>query len=308
MSFQRLCHDLRIPFEAAEDSSKVQPGWVGLTCPYCHSHGPHLGVNLEGWGTNCWICGPHPIDEVLSRITGRPLPQIWELIREHRGKSTGRRSRVTSTDTNAKIKINRLRFPSGCGEITKSHRRYLKSRRFDPDHLVQEWGILGTGPAAFLDKINFSYRLVAPIRWKGQVVSFQSRDVTGRSKLKYLTCPPHREVHSHKDILYGQPDRWGEVGICVEGITDVWRLGPLAFATFGVQLRSRQVLVMVKQFKRVVILFDAEEAAQVRARKLASRLRGAGIEVPVETVDTDPADLTDQEAQQLVRQLTCTTV
>ena len=304
MSFLDLCRNLHIPYET-EESPKVQVGWVGLTCPFCRSHGPHLGVHLEGWGTNCWRCGSHPLDETLVRITGLSRPEVWNLIREYRGKKTTKR-RIVNKES--KINIRRFQFPPGCGEMDGSHRVYLEKRGFDPDHIAKEWDVKGTGPSSFLDHINYSYRIVAPIVWDGEIVSFQSRDITGKSQVKYLACPPGRESKSHKDVLYGQQGKWGEVGVCVEGITDCWRLGPKSFATFGVQLRTTQLLLMTQQFRKLVILFDSEPPAQKRAKHLASRLRGAGVRVQIETVDTDPADLDEKEARCLVRKLVSTSI
>ena len=304
MSFLDLCRDLHIAYQT-EGDRHCRPGWVNMTCPFCRSHGPHLGIHLGGWGTNCWICGPHSIEETLTRITGLSQPEVWDLIRKYRGKSTVKR-RIVNTEP--KTNIRRFQFPPGCGEMDRSHRAYLEKRGFDPDRIAQEWGVKGSGPSSFLDHINYSYRVVAPIIWNGEIVSFQARDITGKSQVKYLACPPGRESKSHKDLLYGQQDKWGEVGVCVEGITDCWRLGPLAFATFGVQMRTSQLLLIIRQFRKVVVLFDSDPPAQERAKHLAARLRGAGVHVQIEKVDTDPADLDEKEAHCLVRKLTSTSI
>ena len=145
-----------------------------------------------------------------------------------------------------------------------------------------------------------------PIRWGGRVVSFQTRDVTGRSRIKYMACPPGREAVSHKDVVYGRESGWRRaVGLGVEGVTDVWRLGPRSFATFGVQVRPRQLIRIARRFDRVVLVFDPDPAAQARARALAPRLRAVGTRVAIENPgDTDPGDMSDDDARHLVRQLT----
>jgi hypothetical protein len=129
--------------------------------------------------------------------------------------------------------------------------------------------------------------------------------VTGKSDRKYLACPTDREVKHHKHILYGRQECWKGTGIIVEGVTDVWRLGPTACAVYGIQYRQEQVLEIAKRFKRVAIVFDAESQAQAQARKLAVELRPAlGTEpVVVNLGSADPGSMSQDDADHLVREL-----
>ena len=300
MSLIDLFHEINVAYQTQGDTH-CRPGWVNMLCPFCHSGKLHLGIHISQWYANCWGCGYHPLEQTLSLITGLPEFQIRDAVRRHRG---GAPPPQTIKSTDKKIKIHPFRLPP-CGPLKSNHRRYLDKRRFDPDQIHKDWNVMGSGPVAFLDKIDYRFRLIAPIQWDGADVSFQSRDVTGRSSVKYLACPPGREQISHKDLIYGRQERWKDIGICVEGITDVWRLGPNAFATFGLQVGPAQLLKMVKQFTKVVILFDSEPVAQKRAHVLASRLRGAGVHVHIETARAaDPADLDADDAKHLVKQLT----
>ena len=302
MSVIELCHDLGVSYQTQGDAH-CRRGWVNMRCPFCRSTSLHLGINVRLWYANCWHCGHHRLPETLALLSGQPEGRVRAAIRKWKGRPG--RTRAQRREANARVEVRPFRFPSGTGPLVNNHRRYLRRRNFDPDQLAQEWGLLGTGPFSHLDKINYRFRLVAPIHWDGEVVSFQTRDVTGRSRVKYMACPPAREAKSHKDILYGQPKKWGRVGIGVEGITDVWRLGPMAFATFGVQLRHSQVLCMVRSFDRVILLFDPDGPAQERARVLAARLRGAGVSAPVEDLgEGDPGSLSPEDARHLVRDLT----
>jgi hypothetical protein len=190
--------------------------------------------------------------------------------------------------------------------MRRSHREYLEGRGFDPDAVEREWGVLGTGPASYLDGIDYRFRLLIPVRWGGAEVSFQTRDVTGRSDRKYLACPAGREVKHHKHVLYGRQECWGETGIIVEGVTDVWRLGPRACGTFGIGYAAEQVLAIAKNFRRVAIVFDAERQAQAQARRLAAQLRlRLGTEpVVVDLGDgADPGSMSQDDADHLVRDL-----
>ena len=136
-------------------------------------------------------------------------------------------------------------------------------------------------------------------------MSFQARDVTGRSDLRYVSCPVAREVVHHKSILFGRQERWGRTGILVEGVFDVFRLGPLACATFGTAVKSEQVVEVARHFDRVCIVFDPEPAATARARRLATTLRiRLGVEpVVVDIGGGDPGSMAQDDADALMRSL-----
>ena len=209
------------------------------------------------------------------------------------------------------VSNSRYRRPSDVGPMRQNHRRYLERRGFDPDLVEREWGVLGTGPVSSLDDgagkpVDYRHRLLVPVVWGGREVSFQARDVTGKSDLRYVSCPVTRELVHHKHVLYGRQERWGEVGIVVEGVTDAWRLGPLACATFGVTYTAEQVVELARHFRRVAIVFDSEPQAQAQARRLAATLRlRLGTEpVVVDLGGGDPGSMAQDDADHLVRELT----
>src|SRR5690606_7407018 len=98
-------------------------------------------------------------------------------------------------------------------------------------------------------------------------VSFQARDITGRSEAKYLACPRERERIHHKHIVYGRGlPRRSRTLIVVEGPLDVWRLGGRAVATFGIKFTMEQVLTIADLADKFLVLYDAEPQAQEQAR------------------------------------------
>jgi hypothetical protein len=212
-------------------------------------------------------------------------------------------------DKEAQVRVNLSLYkrPPGVDSMATNHRHYLEGRGFDPDQIEREWGVMGTGPMSYLDWIDYRFRLFIPVRWNDEEVSFQTRDVTGKSDRKYIACPTEREIKHHKYVLYGRQECWGETGIVVEGVTDVWRLGPRACATFGIQYTAEQVAVIARAFRRVAIVFDSERQAQAQARKLAAQLR-LWLETPPIVVDlgagVDPGSMKQDDADHLVRELT----
>lgn len=281
-----------------EGHKHCRPGWLNTACPFCTGNpGLHLGWNLEKEFFRCWRCGFHPTIETLSRLSGRSRSQIIELVREYGGRSKIKFRKETRVP-----RTKAFKFPTGTGPLKKQHIDYLEKRGFDAGRLVSEWGLLSTGPISVLDKIDYKNRIVIPIDWDGRTVSFQGRSI-GKAEPRYKACPQDRELIQHQTILYGRQAMWGKTGICVEGVTDVWRLGPnAAFAVFGIEFSLSQIRQIATSFDRVIVLFDDDPQAQVQAKKLAAALRFSyRIDVSIETINGDPGGLPQKEADYLVK-------
>lgn len=278
----------------------ARPGWINCECPFCSGNpGYHLGYNYEEGYFRCWRCGFKRTMDAISGLLGVGYNDAVRIAREYSIRSRPQKSFVQK-------EINRKehKLPSETGKMAKRHRNYLIQRNFDPDYLEQVWGVLGTGPTAELDGSYYSHRILAPIYWEGERVSFQARDITGLHPVKYMACSLVREVIHHQKILYGLQEDWRtDIGICVEGITDVWRLGTIAFAVFGIEFSISQVRMMVKYFERVIILFDDDPQAVEKAKELKFAIEELGGEAYIETIQGDPAELSQNEANKLVEQI-----
>ena len=280
-------------------------GWVNTRCPHCGGSGMKLGFRPDTRVYFCWNCGRHRADDTLARLLGVEPVRASELLRSLGG---GRPGASVARDRRVQSRVVALgyRRPGGTVSLVPSHARYLERRGFDPEKIKREWGVCSTGPVSRLDGIDYRNRLFIPITWDGRESSFQTRDVTGKSNVKYISCPPARELTHHKHVLYGRTGAWpGGLAIVVEGVTDAWRLGSLAAATFGVQLTPEQVRELGRQADRVVVVFDGERQAQRQAEVLVHRLRTQGLEacsVPP-PVGQDPGSMSDDDAAHLVREI-----
>jgi hypothetical protein len=295
---QPLFDDWRIPYQAQQN------GWLNLTCPFCGDTGMHLGSSPTSVYFHCWRCGWHPTNETLSLVLGVEANTIPQLLKQYHIYNNGRATRAKETDK--VIAIHPFKLPSGTGPLGKYHKRYLVSRHFDPDRIEREWGIQGTGPVSSLDHIDYKLRIIIPIIWGGATVSFQGRDITDRSDTRYMACPKDREKVPHQKILYGNEEYWGRnrTGIVTEGVTDVWRLGPSACATFGMDVGLEQVMAIAQRLDRIFIVFDNELEAQRNARKLSTKLKMLGKEVYIQTIKAkDPGKMKQRDADALVRDL-----
>ena len=294
---KQLFDDYQITYQT-EGHKHCRPGWINMSCPFCSGNpGMHLGFTKNGKIAYCWRCGWHPVSVVIAKLLNIRIEKAKDLLLQYVGTAGKEEAK------NKKTGLSPLKYPSGTQPLQKQHETYLLNRGFDPHKIEKEWGILGTGPVSILDGINYSHRILAPIYWGNKIVSFQTRDVTGKSSKKYLACPQKREEMEHQSILYGKNLGQFDVGICVEGITDVWRLGDRAFAIFGIEYSHSQVRLIANLFKKVFIIFDDDPQAQVQAKKLRADLNFRGVESIIITIQDDPASMSQKEANKFVNQL-----
>jgi hypothetical protein len=300
MDIIRFYQDHGIQFQT-EGHKHCRSGWVNIPCPFCTGNpgGLHLGYSITSNYFTCWRCGGKSEAKVITKLLNIDYGQAKQIIRQYGG-----RSHAPIKEPKHKIRTHAHKLPSNVGPLQNSHRKYLIKRKFDPDKLVEEWNLQGTGPISILDGIDYGKRILAPIIWNGKQVSFQARDITDQHKLKYMACPKKRELIEHQTILYGDQSKWGSTGICVEGITDVWRFGIKSFAVFGIDYTLSQVKKIRNAFDRVVIVFDDDPQAIKQAQKLKAELNFCGVKCYIESVTGDPGGMDQDEADHLVKQVT----
>jgi hypothetical protein len=297
MDILKLYQDHGVHY-AEEGHRHHRPGWVNVECPFCSGNpGMHLGYNLEGGNFVCFRCGSHSVLLTISKLLGMNSDETKKLLRTYKGHSL-------TTTAPVKISKKHHKLPSVTASMKTSHRKYLMNRGFDPEQLEKQWGLLGTGPSSMLDGINYKNRILAPIIWDNQQVSFQTRSLKPQDPRKYMACPEERELIKHKHILYGKQASWTSTGIVLEGVTDVWRLGEKTCATLGIKFTSHQVRILSNVFTRIFVIYDPETQAQAQADILTSELMFRGVETQKITLNTDPGDMKQSEANYLIKQLT----
>lgn len=276
-----------------EGTKHCQPSWIQTVCPFCAGNpGWHLGYSENGDFFNCWRCGFHTNKEVIRSLAGvgwEKAHDIWKEYQTHR-KVTKR-----SRDYNH---AQSIKLPTGSDTLSPRHKRYLESRGFDPYHIMSEWDVFGTGPVG-----KYKHRIIAPIYYNERLVSYQGRDITNKSNLKYKACKIKNEVIHHKHILYGLDKVEGQKCILVEGITDAWRLGPGAVAGFGISMKSSQLLILTERFRKVFVMFDDDPQAIKASETIAHDLAMAGINCEICLIEGDPGSLPQKEADQIAKSL-----
>lgn len=278
------------------EGNNVTVGWVNIKCPFCSDTSNHCGINPNKKYVYCWKCGHHFLDELLSALLSIARIKTKEIIREYET------IKILPSHNRKRVNNNKkILLPNGAKELEEKHRKYLIKRRFNPDKIIKEWKIKGTGPVGI-----FKHRIIIPIYYKNKLVSYQGRDITEQSSLRYLTCSPENEVVFHKKILYGLDNVRNRKAIVVEGVFDAWRFGFGAVATFGSTNTQKQILTAIKYIDDFYICFDPNDSlAQIKAEKLGLTISSLGKKVTVIDIgiDGDPADLSENEAKYIKKSL-----
>jgi DNA primase len=184
--------------------------------------------------------------------------------------------------------------------MTHHHRWYLRGRGFDPKALEEEWGLLGTQHLSS----RWNWRIVIPVQdARGRVVAYQGRTIREGVEPKYRMTD-HADIPADpRSLIYGINKTREDGVIIVEGVTGVWRLGPGAVATFGIDWKREQAN-QLRHFERRFIIYDPEPKAQERALGLARWLGiFPGTTEVVEGFQTDPGDFTPELARKIRRRL-----
>jgi len=277
-----------------EGHKHCRPGWVQVECPFCFGNpGYHLGFNLDDDYWNCWRCGYHKTWEVVLALLNDNRGEARKALAAFKGRPTARHRH----GGNRPLK-RVLELPTGeLQPLTKRAKRYLQGRKFDPDLIELIWDVKSTANYG-----EFKYRIFIPIYLNNKMVSWQCRDVLGTSSFKYLSQSEDKEIISNKDTLYGIDQATGNACVVVEGVTDVWRLGPGSVATFGIKYKPSQVKMLISNFENFHIAYDPEDQAQKQANGLAADLAALGGKVKVwDLGESDPGDLSQSEADELMR-------
>jgi hypothetical protein len=281
--FERLLHDHGIDCEGANSR-----GFVTLSCPFCGDSGRRGGFNVNESYYTCWLCGWHGLNDVVTALG----IQGWSKIRSRYESGSSKREKAHTEVAAACV------LPPGTQPLKYRHKKYLRERGFKPHEIVETWGIMGTPHVG-----EWKNRIIIPIHYKGEIVSYQGRDITGKSSLRYRTCSKSDEKIFHKKIVYGYDYIRNSHPVVCEGVTDVWRLGQGAVATFGTSWSREQVLLLSK-FRQATIIYDAEADAQRRAIAIAAELSGLGVDADTVMLRRgDPGRLDDETAKAIMAEI-----
>ena len=266
----KFCEDYGLEYWT--EGKNTSPGWVSIACPWCNDHSNHGAINPYGAYFSCWRCGGHSLYETLQLLTG---DKYVKPILEKYGY-------VTSEMPTQEVVKEDFFLPGG--KLQKVHKDYIAKRGFDPEFIEREYLVRGT----LMDK-RYPYRIITPVMYNGDIVSFLGRDFTGKQN-RHKDCPIGASKIHHKKILYDLDNCRKDSVIVVEGAYDKWRMGKDTCATLGTSWTDEQALLLSKRFSTVFILFDHGVESQDKAKKLASHLNLLGVNAEVIKTEYDEPD------------------
>jgi len=277
--FTDLFDTLNIPYQT-EGHHHCRTGWVQFDCPFCGegTRKWHMGFSLSSGYVNCWRCGHKGLTETLCLLTHWTPTQVRAWLRSNR---------IVHKAPHRLERRGTLKTPGGVGPLAGAHKRYLKDRGLDPDEIERLWNVQGIGLSSSL-----AWRLFIPVYQDDDVVSWTTRSIARQAGggPRYISAKPEDESVPLKHVLYGEQYARQAIIIC-EGPTDVWRIGPGAVATFGVNYSSYQFNRMTAYPVRVVC-FDTDKSGRKCSTKLANDLSvfpGETFNVSLETGDAGSA-------------------
>lgn len=273
----------------------IQHGWTAFSCIFCGENSNHLGVAPSGEFYSCFKCGEKGhVTKLIHELEGCSWGKAKEIYQSFSDSLF-----VPDYDTKREYASKVEYPPIGVkAHLPKLHTEYLVSRGYNPEQLEQLFNIKGVYQVG-----DFKYRIIIPVYYRGKLVSYLGRDVTGEAKLKYKNLAMTKSVLSIKDCVYNIDNIHNKAIIC-EGVMDCWRFGHSAVALFGLLYTQRQVQVLSRKLKEAIVCFDSEKVAQEQAEKLAEELSWAGVRVSILSIDTkDPGEMNQKEANKIRQHL-----
>ena len=114
MSIEQLLKDYNIPID--NGGKNWQPGWVNIRCqmPGCTDTSNHGGFNIAGNYYNCWKCGHHSLNDVISTLLGIKWHEARELLKSYKSDFN------EHINTKKQALAKKCKLPINCSAIITS--------------------------------------------------------------------------------------------------------------------------------------------------------------------------------------------
>jgi hypothetical protein len=268
-------------------------GFINTHCPFCDDSSSHLGWKNDASYTNCWRCGWHNTYDSLLSITNLDKKEVINIIKQLEITE----NHTFYTKKERKNKNNVIKIPNNYNFIDSAI-KYIENRNFNFGYLQKKYDLRWGGIVG-----DWKYRIIIPIYQNCRLVSFQGRIISSKIKPKYKFLSNDKSIILPKNLIFNYDNCKNDSIIVCEGVMDVFRLGNNTCCLFGIEYTEKQKTIL-SEYKNVFILFDNEDIAQKKARKLANSLCLLNCNVEIIQIDkNDPAELSEKEVLELKREL-----
>lgn len=274
--------------EFIEKGKNVSKDFIGISCPFCSDHSNHLGIHHKSGYWNCWICGEksHNILTLIAELEKCSIKKAKVIF-----------SKYHSSEDDEKIiekkYADKLWLPKTLNRWPQAHLDYLHSRRFNQS-IIDKYKLLPISNFGY-----YNFRILVPVFINRKMVSWQAADIIrDGSRIAYLGCPPEQSILQLNHCLYNY-DSLKNKAVIVEGITDAWRIGDGAVATFTKNFTKEQILLLrQKPIEEIFVLYDSD--AVKKAKELAKSLSGIFTHVEYLVLpEGDPSDMSEDKVLKL---------
>lgn len=269
-------------------------GAFSVRCPFHNDHSNHLNLFKDGMA-KCFHCGFHNVKEYIREIEKCSWNDVDKILIQFPLDIDVQFGIIEEKEEHK----GRFKLPNEFStKFPDAHKKYLEKRGFDWFFLKNRYKLLSSHNFG-----DFAFRIIIPIIMGGKVVSFTSRDVSGKSKLKYKNNPDRLSAVPRNEWLMGIDEIKTDTAVIVEGPFDYMRFGDGAVALLTANFTTAQLNKLRKKgVKKVFIGFDPDDAGKNMGEKLEQSLSWCDEVNYIDLPDgKDIADLNDNEIKSLKR-------
>jgi len=267
----------------------VTRGWVNINCPFCSDPSWHCGINLKSKFFNCFSCHKKGGSNYLVKILLQCTTSKAEFIIKKYSTD------LESYEDDIVLPATEVFLPEeAISKFPPLHLNYLKSRSFGLG-TIKKYNL-----KACYQFGKYSYRIIIPFYYKKKLITFTTRDVTGKSDKKYLNAPSEKSIYKTTDTFYNIDNVFSDSVLIVEGTTDVWRIGNNSVALSTTAISHHQIKMLInKRIKRAVVLLDPNQ--EDNAERIGARL-SMFMDTKIFLLDEeDPADMNEKQIKEIRR-------
>lgn len=277
---EKFLSDAGISFKTKGEN--VPRDAVNICCFYCGDSGKryHLVINKHKPFSACWVCGKYvPTVELVKDILKCSWADARKIVYGDKHILFGYDDEIFDRPKRAKIcrlpKYVRpvLENVSKYDTIRENAKQYLFFKRNISVQRVEQFNLCyGYGGEQ-------AYRIVIPMYFGGQLMTYTGRDFTDRSGLRYKACETENCVLLPTEFLYGLDEFEGHKAIVVEGAFDriVMGNGAMAASTNKLSPKQKSMLCNLDLEELVFVLdpdaFDKAEELAEYFRPVVNRVK-----------------------------------